>query len=133
MTIEEHERRSLGTACMLRDSASVAPTEQERLLVEDVDVRAYLRAPYDPYYSAWMTGRATGEVVRRPPERGWSRAMAILLALTLLSMPGLGVVRILGGGPLDEGGPMLLVASPFGYAGVLLIWRLARHGRPSQR
>lgn len=132
MPVEGHERRSRRATSARRNSAGEVPAEQERLVVEDADVRAYLRAPYDPYYSARMAGRATGEVVRRPPERGWPRAMAALLALTLLSMPGLGIARILGGGPLDEGGQMVLVASPFGYAGLLLIWRLARQGRPQR-
>jgi hypothetical protein len=91
----------------------------------------YLAAPYDPYASAQMAGRATGTVVRRPPTRGWTRHMAFVLALALLSIPLLGLATMLGpdsplysDGPVVEGARMLLLSAPFGFAGLLLLRRL---------
>jgi hypothetical protein len=90
-----------------------------------------MRAPYDPESSANMAGRATGAVVHRPPTRGWTRYLAFLLALALLSLPVLGLATMFGpdsplytDGPVVEGVRMLLLSGPFGLAGLLLLWRL---------
>ena len=89
------------------------------------------RASFDPYDSASMAGRATGLVAHRPPSHGWPRRMACLLALALLSVPLLGLATLFGpdsrlytDGPVVEGVRMLLLSSPFGFAGVLLLRRL---------
>ena len=99
-------------------------------------VAQYQRAPYDPYYSAQMAGRATGTVAQHPPSHGWPRRMAFVLALALLSMPALGIATMFGpnspfysDGPVVEGVRMLLLSGPFGFAGLLLLRRLVRPQR----
>lgn len=75
--------------------------------------------------------RRTVLVAHRPPSHGWPRRMAFLLALALLSVPLLGFATMFGpdsrlytDGPVVEGVRMLLLSSPFGFAGALLLRRL---------
>ena len=103
---------------------------------QDRAVASFRRAPYDPYLSASVAGRATGLVVVRPPSHGWPRYLACLLALALLSLPLLGIATLFGpdsrlytDGPVVEGVRMLLLSSPFGFAGLLLLGRLLRPQR----
>ncbi len=98
---------------------------------QDQAAAPFRRAPYDPSTSAYMAGRATGLVAHQPPSHGWPRRMAFLLALTLLSLPLLGLATIFGpdsrlytDGPVVEGVRMLLISSPFGFAGLVLVRRL---------
>ncbi len=98
---------------------------------QDRAATSFRRAPYDPYHSASVAGRATGLVVVRPPSHGWPRYLAFLLALALLSFPLLGIATLFGpdarlytDGPVVEGVRMLLLSSPFGFAGLLLLRRL---------
>ncbi len=98
---------------------------------QDQAVASFRRAPYDPYHSASVAGRATGLVVVHPPSHGWPRYLAFLLALALLSIPLLGIATLFGpdsrlytDGPVVEGVRMLLLSSPFGFAGLLLLRRL---------
>ncbi len=98
---------------------------------QDQAVTSFRRAPYDPYHSASVAGRATGLVVVHPPSHGWPRYLAFLLALALLSPPLLGIATLFGpdsrlytDGPVVEGVRMLLLSSPFGFAGLMLLRRL---------
>lgn len=47
-------------------------------------VEAFAHSPYDPVIGAMMMGRATGEVIRRPPRLSWMRLIAYLLAIVLI-------------------------------------------------
>lgn len=123
----QEQRGPASTAA--HNAAGATQGEQTQSPREDAELRAYLRAPYDPLRSARMTGQATGDVVRRPPAHGWLGAMAILLVVALLSLPIIGILKILITRPRDEGVQILLISSPFGYAGLYLLSRLVRQNR----
>lgn len=57
--------------------------ERHELLGVDPFYEEFHRTPFDPLYAAQVGGRLTGEVLRRPPGRGWMRAVAYLMAASL--------------------------------------------------
>lgn len=97
---------------------------QQAIVGVDPMLEEFERAPFDPLYAARVGGRLTGEVIRRPPRAGWMRALAILLALFLLSGGITGLV--LQASPNDPYG--LALSAMFTLAGVVLGWRLLRRG-----
>ncbi len=122
------------------DSAPPPPLDRKRhegqqAQVEvDPDLRNYLRAPYDPTYAAQAARFTEGAVIRNPPRRGWMRAVAFLVAFSLLSGTIVGVGGLVAALVADRRGAtevvaavqFLLIASPFGLAGGVLLWRLVR-------
>lgn len=57
--------------------------ERHELLGVDPFYEEFHRTPFDPLYAAQVGGRLTGEIIRRPPGRGWMRAVAYLMAVSL--------------------------------------------------
>lgn len=99
----------------------------------DPDLRAYLRAPYDPLKCAQATRFFAGELLRHPPAHGWMRVLAFLVALGLLGLFLTGVAAIVGlladGDGVQAlviGAQFVLLACPLGLFGAVLLWRLMR-------
>lgn len=92
-------------------------------------VEAFARSPYDPVIGAMMMGRATGEVVKRPPRRSWMRPIAYLLAIALI-----GQFLVLAYDAFVRNDPVfkamslsgLVFALAFAAGGALLLARLLR-------
>ena len=100
----------------------------------DPDLRAYLRAPYDPLKCAQATRFFAGELLRHPPAHGWMRVLAFLLALGLLGLFLMGVAAIVGLFADGDGAQALVIGAQFvllacllGLFGAVLLWRLLRH------
>jgi hypothetical protein len=100
----------------------------------DPDLRAYLRAPYDPLNAAQATRFVVRGLLRQPFEYGWMRHFALVVALVLVgtliaSLVGLGGLIVSGSAEeaLIFGLQVLLVTGPMGAFGVVLLWRLVRY------
>lgn len=109
------------------------PETRQAIVGVDPVYQDFLRSPYDPLYGARAGGRLTGDVVRRPPRRGWMRLVAYVLAMSLLTY----AVVVLAGLASDaaslasergafQAAPSLLTAVVLGVSGALLLWRLLR-------
>ena len=99
----------------------------------DPDLRAFLRAPYDPLNSV-MAARfiATG-LLRQPLAYGWMRHFALLVALVLVGTLAVSLVGLAGlivSGSVEEALffalQILVVSGPLGAFGLVLLVRLAR-------
>jgi hypothetical protein len=97
----------------------------------DPDLRAYLRAPYDPLNSAQATRFFASGLLRQPLAYGWMRLFALLVALVLLSTLLISLAGLIGliiGGNAEQaaffGLQVLLLAAPAGAFGAVLLWRL---------
>ncbi len=94
-------------------------------------VEAFARSPYDPVIGAMMMGRATGEVIARPPRGGWMRAIALLMAIGMLGQ--LPVTMYFVNRESTRGlllaSPSLLIGIAFALGGLLLIRRLVNDSR----
>lgn len=109
-------------------------SEKQMIVGKDPFLEEYLRSPYDPLYAAMAMGRLTGEVVRRPPKRGWMRVLSWVVALVLITtgLVGGGVLGILNATTIDdrwfryEEFRLGLIAIPGVIAGALLVWRLVK-------
>lgn len=100
----------------------------------DPDLRAYLRAPYDPLNSAQATRFIARGLLKGTLDYGWMRHLALLVALVLvgtLVASLVGFAGLLISGTAEEalifGLQVLLVTGPVGAFGVALLWRLARY------
>ncbi|CAN5780652.1 hypothetical protein BH23CHL2_BH23CHL2_05320 [soil metagenome] len=107
------------------DHAAGAHPGEARVEVDPL-VEAFARSPYDPVIGAMMMGRATGEVVARPPEIRWMRVITYRLAIGLVAQLPLayyfGVDFRPLGGVLSSSS---VVLSPvFAAAGLLLLLHL---------
>ncbi len=91
-------------------------------------VEAFARSPYDPVIGSMMMGRATGEVIANPPDAGWMRAVAGLLAVGLIAQFPLVMIINTGGNFLDIqlSSPGFVVSMLLGLGGLLLAARLLR-------
>ncbi len=73
-------------------------------------------------------------MIRDPPRRGWMRAVAFLIAFSLLSGTIGGVGGLVTALAADRRSAtevaatvqFLLISGPFGLAGGVLLWRLVR-------
>jgi hypothetical protein len=100
----------------------------------DPDLRAFLRAPYDPLNSVMAARFIARGLLRQPLAYGWMRHIALLVALVLV---GTLVVSLLGfAGLVVSGGAeealifalqILVISGPLGAFGLVLLWRLARY------
>ena len=100
----------------------------------DPDLRAYLRAPYDPLNSVMAARFIARGLLRQPLAYGWMRHFALLVALVLvgtLAVSLVGFVGLIVGGSVEEALffalQILVVSGPLGAFGVALLWRLARY------
>ena len=92
-------------------------------------VEAFARSPYDPVIGAMMMGRATGEVIARPPGQSWMRVIAGILALGMIGQFPITVyfaTRSGGSGPILSS-PSLAVGLALMLGGLLLAYRLLKH------
>jgi hypothetical protein len=97
----------------------------------DPDLRAYLRAPYDPLNSAMATRFIARGLLQQPLDYGWKRLCALLVALALvgtllISLAGFVGTILSGSAELATffGLQVLLLAVPPGAFGAVLLWRL---------
>jgi hypothetical protein len=98
----------------------------EALVEVDPLVEAFARSPYDPVIGAMMMGRATGEVIARPPKGGWMRALALVMAVGMIGQLPV-MIYYLYRQEADGfvlASPSLLVSAVFAAGGLLLIHRL---------
>lgn len=91
-------------------------------------VEAFARSPYDPVIGSMMMGRATGEVIADPPDAGWMRAVAAILAIGLIAQfPITGIVLMRDGFfDIQLASPGFVVSCLLGIGGLLLGYRLLR-------
>jgi hypothetical protein len=99
----------------------------------DPDLRAYLRAPYDPLNSAQAT-RFVARGLLQPLGYGWMRHFALLVALVLvgtLLASLVGFAGLIASGSFSEaaffGLQVLVIAIPPGAFGAVMLWRLAHY------
>lgn len=109
--------------------------ERHELLGMDPFYEEFHRTPFDPLFAAQVGGRLTGEVLRRPPGRGWMRAVAYLMA-ALLVVAGLSGLLAAGGfiAPYQPSPTWTLVkvlAFSVGFLliAVFLLWKLLHSSR----
>ena len=100
----------------------------------DPDLRAYLRAPYDPLNGALATRFVARGLLHLPLEYGWLRHFALLVAFVLVGTLLASLVALAGllvsGSFTDAaifGLQVLVLAVPPGAFGVALLWRLLRY------
>lgn len=97
----------------------------------DPDLRAYLRAPYDPLNGARAARFFTRGLLQQPPAYGWMRPFALLIALLAIAtlVGGVGAALASGGGSgsVVALAQVLLVAGPVGLVGAVVLWRLVRN------
>ncbi len=134
MSDRQHDRPDPAPALPLGRKRQERQQARQARVEVDPDLRNYLRAPYDPTYAARAARFTEGAVIRDPPRRGWMRAVAFLIAFSLLSGTIGGVGGLVTALAADRRGAtevaaavqFLLIASPFGLAGGVLLWRLVR-------
>jgi hypothetical protein len=100
----------------------------------DPDLRAYLRAPYDPLNSVMAARFIARGLLQAPIAYGWMRHIALLVALVLVGTLAVSLVGLAGlivSGSVEEALffalQILVVSGPLGAFGVALLWRLARY------
>ncbi|MEZ4521867.1 MAG: hypothetical protein R3A46_09545 [Thermomicrobiales bacterium] len=111
------------------DHAPGAHPGEARVEVDPL-VEAFARSPYDPVIGAMMMGRATGEVIARPPGMRWMRVVSWLLGIGLVAQFPLWLIFSPG---WDLGVfPAFTLASSgfvasflFGIGGMVLLYRLS--------
>jgi hypothetical protein len=92
-------------------------------------VEAFARSPYDPVIGAMMMGRATGEVIVRPPGGAWMRPLAYLLAIGMVGQFATWIYYIFQSGDRMFIGSSLAsfaFSVAIGVGGLLLLVRLLR-------
>jgi len=91
-------------------------------------VEAFARSPYDPVIGAMMMGRATGEVIARPPERGWMRAIAAVLAVGMIGQLPVTIYLLMRDDFISAqlASPSFVTSILFAVGGLLLAARLLR-------
>jgi hypothetical protein len=106
-------------------------SQRQAVVESDPVLDELARAPFDPIVAARATGYLTGKTIAEPPSTPWMRAIAYVLATSMLLIGLYGLVS----GLFDRGGAWgirfadapqnLLSSGVFAVVGVLWLWRLA--------